>query len=203
MHANPGLRAPLAAAGGVAGSTSFRSLLMKLARDRDSLVTQALAGVIGRSWQQRGLQCQPLYGLDTPTTRRLLARHFPGGEWLPALRLDTPGEFAEAIEMDDVVTLLCDHRTQPDEDNAWLAHAVATACIGADHLWQDMDLPARKMLTELMHGHFTTLAARNTQDMKWKKFLYLQLCERAEIRVCKAPSCGVCTDYKVCFGPEE
>jgi nitrogen fixation protein NifQ len=59
------------------------------------------------------------------------------------------------------------------------------------------------MLSELMHGRFTSLAERNTQDMKWKKFLYKQLCERAEIRVCKAPSCGVCTDYAKCFGPEE
>lgn len=183
--------------------TGFRSVLMRLARDPSSMLTHALAGVIGQRWQHRGMHLLPLYGLDAATTRRLLARHFPGAEWLPELRLEEPEDFAEAIEMDDVVTLLADHRTQADEDNLWLAHTVATACIGADHLWQDMDLPSRSMLSELMHGHFTALAARNTQDMKWKKFLYLQLCERADIRVCKAPSCGVCADYKVCFGPED
>ncbi|MCK7499364.1 MAG: nitrogen fixation protein NifQ [Comamonadaceae bacterium] len=31
--------------------------------------------------------------------------------------------------------------------------------------------------------------------MKWKKFLYKQLCEREEILVCKAPSCAVCCDH--------
>lgn len=185
------------------GAVSFRSLLMRLARDPESTLTHALAGVIGRRWRQHGLHRLPLHGLDTATTRRLLARHFPGAEWLPDLWLDTPEDFVEAIEIDDVVTLLADHRAQADEDNLWLAHAVATACVGADHLWQDMDLPDRRMLSALLHDHFTTLAVRNTQDMKWKKFLYLQLCERADIRVCKSPSCGACTDYVACFGPEE
>lgn len=185
------------------GAAGFRDLLNRLARRPGSLVSQALAGVIGQSWRQRGLQYLPLHGVDAPTTRRLLARHFPGAEWLPALKLETPEAFGEAIEMDDVVALLVDHRTQADEDNTWLAHAVATGCLGADHLWQDMDLPARSVLSDLMRVHFTTLAARNAQDMKWKKFLYLQLCEREQIRVCKAPSCGVCTDYAVCFGPED
>jgi nitrogen fixation protein NifQ len=189
---------PLPAAPG-----GFRGLLLKLARRPDDLVPRVLAGVIGRSWTQRGLQCLPLYGIDVSETRRLLARHFPGAEWLPALHATTPAEFAEAIEMDDVVTLLREHLSIDDQDHLWLAHAVATGCLGADHLWQDMDLTSRAMLSELMHGRFTSLAERNTQDMKWKKFLYKQLCEREQIRVCKAPSCGVCTDYAVCFGPED
>jgi len=185
------------------GAVSFRSLLMRLARNPESRLTHALAGVVGQRWRLHGLHRLPLYGLDTATTRRLLAQHFPGSEWLPDLWLDTPEDFVEALEIDDVVTLLADHRTLADEDNLWLAHAVATACVGADHLWQDMDLPDRGMLSTLMREHFTSLAIRNTQDMKWKKFLYLQLCERADIRVCKSPSCGACTDYIACFGPEE
>jgi len=28
------------------------------------------------------------------------------------------------------------------------------------------------------------------------------LCDRAQIQLCKAPSCGVCSDYLQCFGPE-
>jgi nitrogen fixation protein NifQ len=38
--------------------------------------------------------------------------------------------------------------------------------------------------------------------MKWKKFLYRQLCLEEGIYVCRAPSCEVCKDYDLCFGPE-
>ncbi|NMG46239.1 nitrogen fixation protein NifQ, partial [Aromatoleum toluvorans] len=84
-----------------------------------------------------------------------------------------------------------------------LAHALATACMGNNHLWQDLGLPHRRALSQLMEEQFTTLSRRNTGDMKWKKFLYKQLCEREEIFVCKSPSCGECSDYQACFGPEE
>ena len=46
------------------------------------------------------------------------------------------------------------------------------------------------------------LVARNHADMKWKKFLCKQLCEREELFICKAPSCAVCCDQAHCFGPE-
>ncbi|MBU0604468.1 MAG: nitrogen fixation protein NifQ [Gammaproteobacteria bacterium] len=194
---------PLAEPGQPPGRGTYRGMLLKLARRPDALIPQVLAGVIGRSWHARGLQALPLYGIDLVRTRRVLARHFPGSETLPALHAAVPEEHAEAIEMDDVVALLLENLTRRDEDNEVLAHAVASACLGSDHLWQDMQLASRRQLSELMGNHFTTLAARNAGDMKWKKFLYKQLCEREEIRVCKAPSCGVCTDYDVCFGPEE
>ena len=57
--------------------------------------------------------------------------------------------------------------------------------------------------TDVMTRWFPRLAERNDRDMKWKKFLYKQLCDRAEVSACRAPSCGVCTDQVVCFGPEE
>jgi nitrogen fixation protein NifQ len=185
-------------------SPTFRGLLMQLAKRPDSLTSIALAGVIGRSWQVRGLDEQPLYGLDAPATRRLLARHFPGAEWLPSPKPAIPAAFDDAIEMDDVLAMLVEHLPAGSgEDGVWLAHAVATGCLGDDHLWQDMQLPSRSHLSALMNTFFASLAARNTQDMKWKKFLYKQLCDRAAIRVCRAPSCGVCSDYAKCFGPEE
>ena len=53
-----------------------------------------------------------------------------------------------------------------------------------------------------MHDNFRTLAERNTQDMKWKKFLYKQLCISEGIYICRAPSCEVCVDYAACFAPE-
>jgi nitrogen fixation protein NifQ len=39
--------------------------------------------------------------------------------------------------------------------------------------------------------------------MRWKKFFYRQLCEQADVLICKSPSCGVCCDYASCFGAED
>lgn len=106
-------------------------------------------------------------------------------------------------EFDDLVELLRDHRNDESELTEWLACAVSTACFGNNHLWQDMGLPNRAGLSELLRVHFTKLHDKNTGNMKWKKFFYKQICERMQVNVCKAPSCSVCSDYSQCFGPEE
>ena len=118
-----------------------------------------------------------------------------------ALYVDAPARRLD--ELDDLLALLLDHRSVNDEPAAWLAHAVASAALGEQHLWQDLGLPSRRELSLLMQTHFTSLAQLNSGDMKWKKFLYRQLCERAGLTVCRSPSCGVCSDYQLCFGPEE
>lgn len=106
-------------------------------------------------------------------------------------------------EYDDIIELLTDHRSDDSEETRRMIVFVAEACMGNNHLWQDMQLPNRMVLSELMQKHFPTLAAKNTGDMKWKKFFYKQLCERADIFICKSPSCGVCVDYNKCFGAED
>ena len=106
-------------------------------------------------------------------------------------------------EFDDLVALLLDHGCDNSDEIREIAIFIATACMGDNHLWQDMGLPNRGVLSELIQTRFPTLAAKNFGDMKWKKFFYKQLCERADIFICKAPTCGVCVDYDKCFGPEE
>jgi nitrogen fixation protein NifQ len=91
-------------------------------------------------------------------------------------------------EFDDLRALLMTHRSEDSEETQWLACAMATACLGDNHLWQDMGLPNREALSKLLKRYFTTLHIRNKCNMKWKKLFYKQLCERAEISVCKAPS---------------
>lgn len=109
-------------------------------------------------------------------------------------------------EIDDLMSLLLDHRDPvagaPESAHA-IAWALACACLGDNHLWQDLRLPSRNELSALIGHWFPALAARNTQHMKWKKFFYKQLCLREDLLICKAPTCEVCTDYGVCFGPEE
>jgi len=106
-------------------------------------------------------------------------------------------------EYDDIIELLTDHRSDDSEETRRMIVFVAEACMGNNHLWQDMQLPNRTALSELMQKRFPTLAAKNTGDMKWKKFFYKQLCERADIFICKSPTCGVCVDYNKCFGAED
>jgi nitrogen fixation protein NifQ len=104
-------------------------------------------------------------------------------------------------EVDEVYSLLLQHATAPEQAQA-LALTVAVACLGDNHLWQDMQLASRAELRALLCEYFPGLVARNHQDMKWKKFLYKQLCERDQLFICKAPSCAVCCDHAQCFGPE-
>lgn len=165
--------------------------LMQAARDPGDRVTQALGGVLAQ---------YPLHGLSQQELARLCERYFPGLRQLPSARAGCAP--LRADEIDDVLALLLEHRRDASETCRWLAHALATACLGANHLYQDLGLPHRGILSVLMQDYFPALFARNTGNMKWKKFFYKQLCERAELQVCKAPSCKVCIDYKECFAQE-
>lgn len=106
-------------------------------------------------------------------------------------------------EFEDIRELLLDGAVAVDADAAELAACVSRACLGDDHLWHDLGLPAREVLSGLLHEHFPFLAARNVSQMRWKKFFYQQLCEQAGVRACRAPSCGVCAHHADCFGSEE
>jgi nitrogen fixation protein NifQ len=53
-----------------------------------------------------------------------------------------------------------------------------------------------------MIRHFSTLARRNDQDMKWKKFFYRMICRDEGFSLCVAPSCSECSDFNHCFGEE-
>lgn len=176
---------------------------LTLARYPDDPATLAFAGVIAQSLQT---QRQPLIrGLSEDGFSRLIDAYFPGLDTRNGASMDNtgPGRLFAIDEFDELVELLCDHGACGSQQEQWLASAIATAAMGANHLWQDMGLPNRKVLSQLLTTHFPSLAARNTGDMKWKKFFYRQLCERSGIPICKSPTCGECCDYRVCFGPED
>ncbi|MDA8230291.1 MAG: nitrogen fixation protein NifQ [Magnetospirillum sp.] len=139
-------------------------------------------------------------GLPAPELARLLAAWFPGIDGLAPV--GEPGP--DAIEEADLRRLLMDHATCPGSDAArWLAAMVARRSLEPDHLWQDLGLSSRADLSGLLRRHFGPLAEKNTRDMKWKKFFYRQMCLDEGIRVCKSPVCDGCTDFSLCFGPED
>ncbi|WP_460506103.1 nitrogen fixation protein NifQ [Hydrogenophaga soli] len=207
---SPGLNLPRT------GADLSRALLA-CARHPTDPATQALAGVLSTRFERHGLHQLPLPGRDVAHTQALLARWFPGAGAVLGLDWEAlaaaPSTEARADEIDDLVALLTAH-TRPAtsspihtphathahaEDLAW---ALAFACLEPNHLWQDLHLPSRAELSQLMHDWFPTLAARNVAHMKWKKFLYKQLCERENLFICKSPSCQTCSDHPLCFGPE-
>lgn len=164
---------------------------MSAASNPADIATLAFGGVLAR-FQIRGL--------DAGDLGRLLERYFPGaacGEGVGAVCNALAAE-----EFDDLLVLLREHRRDNSEENEWLARAIASACGGENHLWEDMGLPDRETLSRLLRRYFTTLYYKNTGNLRWKKFFYKQLCDRAEVRLCKAPSCGVCSDYSSCFAGE-
>ncbi|AWP24420.1 hypothetical protein C4901_14700 [Acidiferrobacter sp. SPIII_3] len=159
----------------------------------DSAVARAFAGVLSR-FHTLGLDSREFSALR----RRHLAGHAddetaPEAGGCDALRAEEHGELVE---------LLLAHRADESRETLWLAFTIATACLGDNHLWQDMGLCGREELSGLLRRHFTALYERNVHNMKWKKFFYKELCRQAQVALCKAPSCRVCSDYAACFGPE-
>ena len=113
-------------------------------------------------------------------------------------------DFSRMLEREDLIRYLHVRAAYPErEETFWITSILVAGCLGEDHLWQDMGLWSRQELSGLIAYNFPSVAAANHQDMKWKKFLYKQLCETEGIYVCRAPSCDVCLDYSRCFGSEE
>ena len=164
----------------------------------DSLMRLAFAGVISQAAAHG--QSPLIRALAQEDFQRLLDSHFPG---LSFANGKPPADDDRIDELVDLLQLLLDNQAQLTPENTWLAYAMASAAMADDHLWQDMGLPNRQTLSELIARYFPPLRKGNSGDMKWKKFFYRQLCERANIPICKSPSCGVCSDFRICFGPEE
>ena len=143
----------------------------------------------------------PGLGLSQMEFSALLAHHFPGVDLI--IHYEKIIADPRALERDDVLALLLEHRAYNNMSEQWMAEIVTAACMANDHLWQDLGLWSRDYLSQLMTQNFPALAAKNIHDMKWKKFLYKQLCEKEGINACRAPSCEYCVDYLKCFGPED
>jgi nitrogen fixation protein NifQ len=101
-------------------------------------------------------------------------------------------------EYGDVLTLLMEHAAEGAHVAA-VARWIAYSCMGGNHLWEDLGLPERPELTRLIADCFPTLRALNSKDMRWKKFFYRRLCERAELFLCRSPTCEACSEFAVCY----
>ncbi|WP_319410495.1 nitrogen fixation protein NifQ [uncultured Cohaesibacter sp.] len=141
-------------------------------------------------------------GLEEPQFREMMAVHFPGFCDI-ALATRRNIEPERASELEDVLKLLLDHRSNQGEEEVWIARIVATGCMGSEHLWSDLGLFERRVLGQMLLHNFRPLAEQNNNNMRWKKFFYRQLCAREGFILCRSPSCETCTEYAVCFAPQE
>ena len=183
--------------------TRQEQLYNDLMRCSEAREIDHLFAIMLSSWMT-GKGALPQYlGLSVDGFNEMLSSHFKGFVFNDFADEASALDKERSDERDEVLQLMLGHRAGQSDDEIWIAEIVTAACQANDHLWQDLGLGSRKDLSLLMELNFPALAAKNDKDMKWKKFIYKQLCITEGIYTCRAPSCEVCTDYAVCFGPEE
>jgi len=140
-------------------------------------------------------------GISGPILRGNIEGYFPGTlEGLEIFNLDVEPAMNEDEKC--LRELLWRFRTASSPINSLLTLLIARRATRPNHLWQDIGLANRDELSRLMMRHFVTLAHRNDQDMKWKKFFYRMICRDDGFNMCVAPCCSECGDFNICFGSE-
>jgi nitrogen fixation protein NifQ len=105
-------------------------------------------------------------------------------------------------EEEALIELLAAQCALPGMPGALMTRITARRAMRNDHLWQDMGLPERAALSRLIALVWPELHARNTANMRWKRFFYRALCEAEGFSLCSVPHCRECTEYDSCFGEE-
>ncbi|MFZ2158578.1 MAG: nitrogen fixation protein NifQ [Bradyrhizobium sp.] len=140
-------------------------------------------------------------GLAAADLASLLARWFPAacGTGVAWYAQDADAEDDEIAMVRD---LLLAHRSSEGDTGRWLAAMIARRSMEPNHLWEDLGLRDRSELGRLLSRHFSPIASRNTQNMRWKRFFYRALCESDGFVMCTTPVCTECRDFDLCFGDE-
>jgi nitrogen fixation protein NifQ len=141
-------------------------------------------------------------GLTELQFQQLLIQHFPNYSLL-IFPEKTALDFSRMSEKQELEQFLRGFAIEQNDEIEWLITIIVAACLGENHLWQDLGLFSRDDLSALLKNNFPKMVTQNVYDMKWKKFIYKQLCETEGIYVCRSPSCEYCADYLNCFGDED
>lgn len=157
--------------------------------------------------QDKHKTCEAL-GLTDSDLSALLEKFFPCAE-PDLLQKHNKAEFLKPPEInEEVLGILLEHvpTTLGQHDNlvsVYLCHILAARAALPGHLWVAMGLFERPELTAAIRRHLPTLAEANSQNMRWKRYLFKQVCDRNGGTMCKSPNCGVCSDYAICFADED
>ncbi len=167
--------------------------------DDFSFDRHVLASILAVASMENGTVAERA-GLAAADLVSLMAHWFPAACGLGLACADAGA--AEDDETAMVRDLLLAHRSNESETSRWLAGMIARRAMEPNHLWEDLGLRDRPELTRLLSRHFAPIAARNTQNMKWKRFFYRALCESDGFVMCTTPVCTECRDFDLCFGDE-
>ena len=140
-------------------------------------------------------------GLTSDDLVSLMAQWFPAACSM-SVAWRARDEAAEDDETAMVRDLLLAQRSSEGDAGRFLATMIARRAMDPNHLWEDLGLRDRSELTRLLARHFGPLAARNTGNMRWKRFFYRALCESDGFVMCTTPVCTDCRDFELCFGDE-
>ncbi|MET4260957.1 nitrogen fixation protein NifQ [Bradyrhizobium sp. S3.12.5] len=168
--------------------------------DNDGFDRHVLACVLAAAAMDGG-QLPERAGLTNQELNGLLVQYFPSTPvrswtWREQSALPVPDEWIMVRD------LLLAQRSTHGEVGGWLAAMIARRAMEPDHLWEDLGLRTRDELSRLLARHFGPLAARNTKNMRWKRFFYRMLCEDDGLVMCTTPVCTECNDFDLCFGEE-
>ncbi|WP_448044896.1 nitrogen fixation protein NifQ [Bradyrhizobium liaoningense] len=168
--------------------------------DDDDFDRHVLASVLAAAVMDGGPIAERV-GLPERDLDALLAQCFPS---VPARAFAWIGGGDASVDDETAMVrdLLRAQRSTEGDVGHWLAAMVARRAMEPKHLWEDLGLRERPELSRLLTRHFAPLAARNTRNMRWKRFFYRMLCEDDGFVMCTTPVCTQCNDFDLCFGEE-
>jgi nitrogen fixation protein NifQ len=172
--------------------------LLDQAQHRDAADTVMFARLIGAKLASDELLH---LGLTRDALDALLARHFSRYA-LPHAAPERIAASEHQAFVDAMRAMLLQHEsslTSTDPDAQCLATIIATACLRPDHLWRDLGLDGRDDVTAILTRHYPQLIERNTDGMRWKKFLARELALAEGRAPAPAPGCPGCEDYVFCY----
>jgi nitrogen fixation protein NifQ len=175
------------------------------ASSRDSFDRHVFASILAVAIAQAGEEQAALArtsGLDAAALGAIGQEMFPQAAEALA-KMASAHRPEPGPEEKSIIDILLMYAAGPIQFVRPLATLIARRCQEPRHLWQDLGLRDRGELSQLMERHFPRLKARNTGDMKWKKFLYRLVCGSEGFTLCPAPVCSDCNDFASCFGSEE
>ena len=167
--------------------------------DDISFDRHVLASILAVAAMENGAVAERA-GLAPADLSRMMMHWFPAacGMGLAHAGTAAPDDDETAMVRD----LLLMNRSGDSETSRFLAAMIARRAMEPNHLWEDLGLRDRSELTRLLARHFAPLAARNTRNMRWKRFFYRALCESDGFVMCTTPVCTDCGDFELCFGDE-
>ncbi|HVQ72601.1 MAG TPA: nitrogen fixation protein NifQ [Bradyrhizobium sp.] len=168
--------------------------------DDFSFDRHVLASILAVAAMEKGTVAERA-GLAARDLANLMAHWFPAA-CATGVAWHTQDTTAEDEEVAMVRDLLLAARSSEGDAGRFLAAMIARRAMEPNHLWEDLGLRDRSELTRLLGRHFGPLAARNTRNMRWKRFFYRALCESDGFVMCTTPVCTDCRDFDLCFGDE-